>query len=126
VGTCILPVSQGKTTGGNALYPSRQNDADLELFQLSYGEGYGVLLVIRGSPGWILWSDNRGMMASRSSVMKTGYMSIDFVDVLFCCHDRESGCRHPPCRIDLEPMSQETCFVDAKFVRMRFPLNVQD
>ena len=55
-------------------------------------------------------------LASGSSVMKMGYMSIDFVNVLFCCHDRERGCWYPPCRIDLEQVSKPTeRFADAKF-----------
>jgi len=54
-------------------------------------------------------------LASGSSVMKMGYMSIDFVNVLFCCHDRESGCWYPPCRIDLELVSQERAFCAGKF-----------
>jgi hypothetical protein len=43
--------------------------------------------------------------ASGSSVMKMGYMSIDLVNVLLCCHDRESGCWYPPCKTDLKQVS---------------------
>jgi len=55
--------------------------------------------------------------------MKMGYMSIDFVNVLFCCHVRESGCWYPPCRIDLEQVSQEYA-ADVRFLRTRFPLEM--
>jgi hypothetical protein len=38
--------------------------------------------------------------APGSSVMKIGYMSISFVSPRRDCHERESGCWYPPCRID--------------------------
>lgn len=42
-----------------------------------------------------------GTLASGSSVIKMGYMNMDFVRVRLLCHDRDRGWWYPPCRIDL-------------------------
>lgn len=51
----------------------------------------------------LAWPGREGIStwASGSSVMKIGYMSMDFVRVLFACHDRDRGCWYPPCKTEL-------------------------